>query len=199
MELDDFKNIGKSQKAPEFTGDKSNTEPMETFINELKLQDEKQRKAILLLLGIFTMFVVVYSGTFSLQKGDMKAGYALLVFGFVLVLGYMFRKFHLISKVDYTAPATVFLQKAEKRYRFMTLADWVVTLPLLALFIIGGSLIVHGSLTKYFGDSIIPVAVYLLIMACAVGVGFWAGRKNWKKQHEATLEKIREMKREFGV
>jgi hypothetical protein len=199
MELDDFKNIGKSQKTPEFTGDKSNTEPMETFINELKLQDEKQRKSLLALVGIFAMFVAVYSGTFSLQKGDMKAGYALLVFGFVLVLGYMFRKFRQIIKVDYTAPATVFLQKAEQRYRFMTLTDWVITLPLLALFITGGSLIVHASFTKYFGDSIIPVVVYLFIMALAVGIGFWAGRKNWNKHYEATLEKIREMKREFGV
>ena len=77
-------------------------------------------------------------------------------------------------------------------------ADWLITTPMLSLLILGCSLIVHGSFTKYFGDSIVPVIVYFFFMAFVVVFGFLASRRNWEKDKEPTLKRIREIKREFG-
>jgi len=76
--------------------------------------------------------------------------------------------------------------------------DGVITIPMLILFIIGGSVVVHSTFNRYFGDSIIPLVIYLGIMAAAFAIGFWASYKGWKNDKGWMLKKIREMKRNSG-
>jgi hypothetical protein len=199
MELDDFKNKDKIQSTPEFTGEGTNMQPMETLIEELKALDNKERKKAGIFIIIFSMFVAVYSSTATLHQGGMKTGFSLLVLGFILVLGYIFWRYRRIKNVDYSAPTTVFLSDAEQRCRFMGPLDWVITIPMIILFIIGGSVVVHSTFNRYFGDSIIPLVIYLGIMAAAIAIGFRASYKDWKNDKGWMLKKIREMKREFGI
>jgi hypothetical protein len=197
MELDDFKNTGNTQQPPEITGEKPNSPLMDTLIEELKALDAKESQKIRLFIIIFGMFVVIYSSTFALQKGDMKTGFSLIVLGFILVLGYMYWRYRRIKHVDYNLPTKVFLADAEHRYRHMTPTDWLVSIPLLSLFIAGGSIVVHTTFTLYFGNSILPLVIYLIIMVLAVVVGFYVGYKDWKKDKGGMLEKIRSLREEF--
>ncbi len=199
MELDDFKNRNKTRTTPEFTGDEKSRQTMETFIEELKALDVKEKKKAGLMIIIIAMFVAVYSSSFTLQKGDMKTGYSLLVLGFFIAIGYVFWRYRRIKDVDYTAPTTVFLAEAEQRYRFMTPLDWLITIPILILFIAGGSVIVYSTFTRYFGDSLVPLLIYLGIMAGAITVGFWASFRTWERDKGWMLKKVKEMKREFGI
>lgn len=199
MELDDFKNI-KAGNIPEYKVETTNTSnTMETLISELKSQDEKERKTIRTFIIIFGMFVVIYSSSFALQQGEMKTGFSLIVLGFLLALAYFFWRFRWFSAVDYAAPTTVFLKDAEQRYKYMTTPDWLITVPLIALFVAGGGIVVGASFSRYFDSIVIPVFVYLGIMVLAVSVGFWAGYKNWVRYKGGMLDKIRKMKRDFGA
>jgi len=199
MELDDFKNTAKTQQPPETTGEKPNSPVMDTLIEELKALDAKESRKIRLFIIIFGMFVAIYSSTFALQKGDMKTGFSLIVLGFILVLGYMYWRYHRIKHVDYTLPTKVFLADAEHRYRHMNPADWLISIPLLSLFITGGSIVVHTTFTRYFGNSILPLVIYLIIMVMAVVAGFYAGYKDWKNDKGWMLEKIRSIRKEFDA
>jgi hypothetical protein len=199
MELDDFKNIGKTTQLSENKGDHANNEPMETLINELKAADEKQRKKIRVFIIVFAMFMAVYSGILAQQKSDMKTGFALIVLGFACVLLYTFWRFLMINKVDYTAPTAIFLKKAEQRYRFMGLIDFIIIPLLITLLTIGGGLVVAGSFRKYLENVTIPIIIYLVVMCAAVAIGFWSERKNWEKEYGAIIKKIRDMRREFDV
>ncbi|MEI6455207.1 MAG: hypothetical protein WCO93_02870 [bacterium] len=172
---------------------------MDNFIEELKAKDSAEKKKILVFIIIFFVFVAVYSSSLSLHQGGMRTGFSILVLGFFLILGYMFWRFRRLKKVDYSAPTMTFLENAEERYKFMTPIDWVITIPLLILLIVGGSVIVHSTFIRYFPVSYVPLIIYLCIMAGAVTVGFWASQKDWRKGNGKVLERIRQMKKEFGI
>jgi phosphoglycerol transferase MdoB-like AlkP superfamily enzyme len=143
------------------------------------------------------MFIVIYSGAQSLQKEEIKSGYGILIVGFSLILFYLFRKLLRNKKIDYSAPTITFLKNAEKRYRFMPFLDVVITIPLLALLITGGGIIVKESFTRYFPGSFLPLVIYLIFMAGVVAFGFWASYRNWLRDKGEILEEIRKMRKEF--
>jgi hypothetical protein len=198
MELDDFKNILLPDKEPrtDVSTDKENK--INIFIEELKVADAKDRKNTRMFIIIMGMFVVIYSSTLVRYNGTMREGFAILVLGFALILSYLFWRYRKIRNIDYSAPAIQFLRKAGQRHRFMRPVDWIVTIPILLLFIAGGGIIIYASFLKYFGPSAWPLAIYSVVMAGAVVVGFWSGIKIWKRDKRGILEKIRKMQEEFG-
>ena len=198
MELDDFKNIGTTGEKPEMGDEKSIKENMETFIDELKANDTKERKQIISFILIIVLFIAIYSESFAIQKTALKPGYALLILGFVLILFFMFHRFFRNRKVDYTVPTKVFLLQAEHRYKFMNLVDWIITVPLLALLVTGGALIVHASFMRYFPGSAFPLIIYLILMTGAIIFGYWASRKNWIRDKKRMFEEIRKLKEDFN-
>jgi len=198
MELDDFRNINIKGTPPEFNQQEQNKNQMDTFIEELKAADSRERKKIVGFIIIFGIFVAVYSSSLSIHKGTMRDGFAILVLAFVLILAYMLFGYLRIKRINYTAPTIQFLGEAKKRHSFMPPREWFFVVPLLALLIAGGSLIVHSAFTRYFGVTYWPLTIYLLFMACVVGVGFWASKKHWKREKGEMLEKIRKMQQEFG-
>ena len=108
-----------------------------------------------------------------------------------LILFYLLRKLLRNKKIDYSAPTITFLKNAEKRYRFMPFLDVVMTIPLLALLITGGGIIVKVSFTRYFPGSFLPLILNLIFMAGVVAFGFWASYRNWLRDKGEILEEIR--------
>jgi hypothetical protein len=196
MELDDFK---KDAKPVSGNGANGNGAKMDSFIEELKAKDNEIRKKIRVMMIIYVMFFAVYGSTLSLQHGGLKTGYAILVLGFLLILAYFFYKYQKVRKIDYSAPVRLFLEKAEDRYSFMTLLDWIVIIPLLFIIGTGGLIIVWYSFCKYMTAPYLPAGIYLGIIAAAVAVGFWAGTKQWKKESGDLYRKIREMKKDIEL
>jgi hypothetical protein len=199
MELDDFRKSGKKETVSQFREAEIKSDKMESTIGELKVKDAEERRKTRMFIILFFVFVAVYSGSLGLHQGGMRTGFSILVLAFVLILGYVFWRFQRLKSVDYAAPATMFLKEAEKRHKFMTTRDWVITIPLLILLITGGSIIVHSTFIRYFSDSLVPLFIYLGLMAGVLAFSFGASIKNWKKSKGAMLEKIRQMQQELGV
>ena len=198
MELDDFKNTVLPDNEPYQDVSTDKEKKMDIFIEELKAADAKDRKNTRMFIIIMGMFVVIYSSALVRYHGTMKDGFAMLVLGFALTLFYLFWRYRKIRNIDYSVPSVRFLREAGQRHRFMSPVDWIVIIPMLLLFIAGGGIIVYASFLKYFGPSAWPLAIYFVVMAAAVAVGFWSGIKTWKRDKRGLLEKIRKMQEEFG-
>ena len=197
MELDDFKKTGEAGDMPEEKKENNEKINMDSFIDKLKARDQKDRKQVFSFMIIMVMFIIIYSGSQALQKEEIKSGYGILIFGFSLILLYLFRKLIRNKKIDYSAPTITFLQEAEKRYRFLPVADLLITIPLLALLITGGGMIVKSTFMRYFPGSNLPLIIYLVFMAGVIAFGFWASYRNWLRDKGEILQEIRELKKEF--
>jgi hypothetical protein len=198
MELDDFKNTVLPGKEPYKDANPDNENKMDPFIEELKAANAKDRKNTRMFIIVMGMFVVIYSSTLIRHHGTMRDGFAMLVLGFVLALFYLFRRYSKTRNIDYSTPSVRFLREAGQRHLFMRPVDWIITIPILILFITGGGFIVYASFLKYFGPSAWPLAIYSVVMAAAVGVGFWSGINIWKRDKRGILEKIRKMQEDFN-
>ena len=197
MELDEFRKTSIGSDTPAYRNSEGGNISMESFIDKLKARDEKDRKQIFTFIIIIVMFIVIYSGSQALQKEEIRPGYAALILGFSLIMFYLLRKLFRHKKIDYSAPTITFLKNAEKRYRFMPFLDVMITIPLLALLITGGGIIVKVSFTRYFPGSFLPLVIYLIFMAGVVAFGFWASYRNWVRDKGQILDEIRKIKREF--
>jgi hypothetical protein len=198
MELDDFKNTAMPDKEPGSDMGKSKMEGLDSFIEELKAADAKDRKNTRMFIIILGLFVVIYSSSLIRFNGTMRDGFATLVLGFALALSYLLWRYRQMKKIDYSAPSVRFLGEASQRYRFMRPVDWIITVPLLLILIAGGGILVYVSFLKYFGPSPWPLAIYSVFMAAAIYVGFRASIRIWKQDKKGILEKIRKMQQEFA-
>lgn len=198
MELDDFKRTILPDKEPYQGINKDKENKMDIFMEEIKAADAKDRKNTRMFIIVMSMLVLIYSSTLLSNRGTMRDGFAILVLGFILTVFYLFWRYRKIRNIDYSAPSVSFLKEAGQRYRFMKPVDWIITILMLFLFIAGGSIIVYSSISKYFGQSVWPLAIYFGVMAAAMVIGFWSGIKIWKRDKKGILEKIRKMQEEFG-
>lgn len=199
MELDEFKNLsrpGISLNHGLVTGP---ADSMDALISEIKSKDLERKKAVRIIIISFVVLAVIYITSVSGNKGLMRLGYLMLGGSFSLLIAYFLTKYLRMSKIDYAAPVARFLKDAEMRYRYWTLTDFIVSVPMLIVLCAGGGLIVYGSFQKYFPGSYIPLIIYLIVFGAALLVGSWAGRKQWKKQYGTIYEKIVKLKGEFDV
>jgi hypothetical protein len=198
MELDDYKKTGKEAASAGGIAAGDGTGSLQGLIGDLKERDKQDRKALLLLISMFFIFVTIYLAQFGRQEGIMKAAYALLAGGFVLSLLHFYLKFRSYKKISYTEPVIRFLRAAERRYAYWTLSDILVSVPLITVMGIGGGMIVYHSFNKYFPGSPLPLIIFCLVYAAAIFVGFLAGKKQWEKSKKPLYDKIRQLRKEFG-
>jgi hypothetical protein len=197
MELDDLKSI---EKAPGLTGREGSPvspQGLDGLIEELKAADAKGRKTIVQFsVFIITMFVI-YITVATSRDGGSGLGYRILAGGFFLILLYFYWLYRMLRKIDYAEPVMKFLKKAERRYSFMNPTDWFIVGPLLAILGTGGGFIVHYTFLKYFDNVTIPLAIYITFFISVVLFGFWASKKNWKKDKGEILNRIKKMRLEL--
>jgi positive regulator of sigma E activity len=199
MELDDFKTDRKTETIDEKIMKGVKADSLQELIDEMKERDKQENKVLLYIILVFGLFVVLYLSGMNVQKGAMRAGYAMLAGGFGLSLLFFLIKFLKQKKTDYTAPTLVFLRDAERRYAYWTWQELVISCPLLVLMGWGGDIIVTSSFEKYFPGSIFPGLIFIVVYIVATAIGYWAGKRQWEKSKRAIYEKIRRMRQEFGT
>lgn len=197
MELDEFKNLSRPGKLSNQEAVTRPADTMEALISEIKSKDLERKKAVRIIIMSFVALAVIYITSVSWNKGLMQLGYLMLGGSFSLLIAYSLTKYLRMSKIDYAAPVARFLKDAEMRYRYWTLTDFIVSVPMLIVLCAGGGLIVYGSFQKYFPGSYVPLIIYLIVFGAALMVGLWAGRKQWKNQYGTIYDKIVNLKKEF--
>lgn len=197
MELDEFKNLSDSGISAEQKPLPDPQSSMDDLIRELKVKDQERKKAMRILLMSFTALAVIYITSVARNEGFARLGYLMLGGSFSILIVYFSTKYFRMRKIDYSAPIISFLRDAKKRYKYWSLSDFIVSVPMLLVLCTGGGLIVYASFQKYFPGSVVPMIIYLTIFASALSVGSWAGRKQWKKQYSRTYGQIVRLIAEF--
>ena len=191
MELDDFK----GKKLP-LAGNFAGSE--DKIITDLQQKVEsaniKQRRKLIYFSGMLIMMAVVYLALH--RRGDTlyNSGMLLLGAGFISGAIYLFMKSRALKESLYSLPVTEFLTAAEKRLTYFRFGDWLVTTSILLLLGAGGGMVLISRLLNYTDNLPLLIVIWVVFFTGIVVFGYFAGRKDWEKEHGSLIKEIRKLK-----
>jgi hypothetical protein len=97
----------------------------------------------------------------------------------------------------YSLPVTEFLTAAEKRLTYFRFRDWLVTSSILLLLGAGGGMVLISRLLNYTDNLPLLIAIWVVFFTGLVIFGYFAGRKDWEKEHGSLIKEIRKLKAEM--
>ncbi len=192
MNLDDLRRLMKGITTP--TDSPSTGKNLDSFIAQMRAQDQKQRRLALgmalTLLSLGTVFVVV--------GVRASIGTELIGLGIMLSSGYIYLKGRGFGRVDYAAPAQEFLAAAAKRYSFLGMKDVLALIPLLVMGL-GGGLVVHHAAVRHLTERGAGLALggYVMFLVALCVFALVVSRKDWREAHADLLREIRQRQQEL--
>jgi hypothetical protein len=194
MELDDFKGK-KLTLVGNFAGNG------DKIITDLQQKVEsaniKQRRKLMYFSGMLITMAVVY---FALhRRGDTLYNTGMLVLGAGFISGaiYLFMKSRALKESLYSLPVTEFLTAAEKRLTYFRFGDWIVTTSILLVLGAGGGMVLISRLLNYTDNLTLLIVIWVVFFTGIVVFGYFAGRKDWEKEHGELISEIRKAKASF--
>jgi len=191
MELDDFKGI-KLPLAENLVHNKD--EIITDLQRKVEANNIKQRHQMFYFSGMLIMMAVVY---LTLQRrGDAlySNGMILLSAGFISGAVYLFVKSRALKGSLYSLPVTEFLIAAEKRLTYFRLSDWLAIIPILLVLGAGGGMVLISRLLNYTSNLPLLISIWVVFFTGLIIFGYFAGRKNWEKEHGSLINEIRKIK-----
>ncbi len=191
MELDDFKGK-KLTVAGNFAGSE------DKIITDLQQKVEsaniKQRRKLIYFSGMLIMMAVVYLALH--RRGDTlyNTGMLLLGAGFISGAIYLLMKSRALKESLYSLPVTEFLTAAEKRLTYFRFGDWIVTTSILLVLGAGGGMVLISRLLNYTDNLTLLIVIWVVFFTGIVVFGYFAGRKDWEKEHGSLIKEIRKLK-----
>jgi len=190
MELDDFKNRNSRHNTIKPETDLINNSLMDILIDSFKTEINNQRKKSFIWISILIMLGIIYLST-STQVSDFTSiGYHLTVIGFVLGGIYLYFRYRTLPNSIYTLPVFEFIDKAEKKIKFINLSDWLIIVPLLLMLGTGGGIIFTTRLLNYTNNITLLLIIWVIFFIALSIFGFVAGKKNWEKEHVVLLREF---------
>ncbi len=208
MELDNLKEFRHVIKAPaELPGGVMNeSQPaLIRLIEVLKVEDAKQAASlkrarpfwwIAAALWTFSSVGILLTQQASSQQID--PGFPLrasLAFLFSVLAAVLFFQVKRLSTIDYTEPVTLFLQRAAKRYQFMSTPALVLAVLISAVLALVASVYIVDVFRRYFDirEASIGLAASFVFVALVFLFGYFVSKKSWKKTKAPLLEQITRM------
>lgn len=190
MELDDFKKKDKQNR--EFgTADNHRIDDM---INLFRSYEKNQRKKVLYIMVLNLSLAAIYTTIMTSQNGMAQLGYFILgmsCFGAVLYLWFRYRP---LSPKSYSLPLREFVERAVRKVSYFNTIDYIILIPLLGFIGTGGGMVFITRLSRYTDNRTLLIIIWVLFFISLCVFGFWAGRKNWKKEHGDIHGRIVKMK-----
>lgn len=191
MELDEFKGI----KLP-LTGNLADKEDeiIMDLLKKVEANYAKQRQQAIYFGGLLVTMAVIYLALKRNGDSLYSTGMLLLGAGFLSGAVYMFMKSRALKGSLYSLPVTEFLAVAEKRLSYIRITDWLVIAPILLALGIGGGMVLISRLLNYTDNLPLLIIIWAVFYCGLVAFGYFAGRKDWEKQHGGLLYEIRKIK-----
>jgi hypothetical protein len=202
MELDELKTAAQAIHAPDLGTlklGKSNGS-LQGLVEELKSADGREKKRLRRFMAAFMLAGLLLSLSFlrtNLSPG-YKAGLWILVSTYFSIVAVAGSKYFKLDDVDYAESTVAFLEKAEKRYRYIAPREFCYMIPL--LIILGGAgwlMVSEIRLLVPPKPSFRAVLIYACAYLAVCVFGFVMAKKNWRKDKRGMLVKVREALLEF--
>jgi hypothetical protein len=190
MELDDFKNRNSRHNTIKSETGLINNSLMDVLIDSFKIEIKSQRKKSLIWISVLLMLGIIYLSTSARVSDFTSIGYHLTVIGFVLGGIYLYFRYRTLPDSIYTLPVLEFLDKAEKKIKFINLIDWLIIVPLLLMLGTGGGIIFTTRLLNYTDNITLLLIIWVIFFIALSIFGFVAGKKNWEKEHAVLLREF---------
>ena len=190
MELDDFKNRNSRHNTIKSETGLINNSLMDVLIDSFKIEIKSQRKKSLIWISVLLMLGIIYLSTSARVSDFTSIGYHLTVIGFVLGGIYLYFRYRTLPDSIYTLPVLEFLDKAEKKIKFINLIDWLIIVPLLLMLGTGGGIIFTTRLLNYTDNITLLLIIWVIFFIALSIFGFVAGKKNWEKEHVVLLREF---------
>lgn len=191
MELDDFKRKNFPDNPP----------GIDQIISSFKDDMNKQRKTFIYVITILLSLSIIYiaQGLRNIAHDNSEGnilgiGYGLITAGFILGAVYLYFRYRPLSGSFYSLPMADFLDKAEKRLKYLNVSDWLIIILLLIILGTGGGIVFITSLLKYSVSYKLLLVIWILFFLFLSGFGIRASRKDWQKAHGQLLYEIQELK-----
>ncbi|HPW18826.1 MAG TPA: hypothetical protein PLP83_10680 [Candidatus Aminicenantes bacterium] len=188
MDIDELKDAARQVKAPDVASLDFGT-PVRTIYglaDELRGRDAAERKRARRMMVVFGLGAALFSvATFAgYVDPGIKAGRALLVAVYGLVVAASAAKLFRHTRVDYAAPTLAFLKKAEKRYRFISPWEYLYMVPGLLAAALAGWLILASGFDMLVRPELALRfnILYGLGFAALLVFSFIVSRAQWKKE-----------------
>ena len=194
MELDDFKKNKRKDHAAISDNVSGYEERIDDLIVLFKTDQKKQRRRSILWIFILIVLALLYLSASGRQDGIANLGQVMIGTGFILGSLYLYFRYKPLSPFNYSLSVVEFLTKAELKLNYLNLIDWLVIIPLLLILGTGGGFIFISRLLNYIDNLTLLTVIWILFFLLLSLFGFWAGKKNWDKQHGDLIKKIIEMK-----
>lgn len=192
MELDDFRSVNKLS----INGGKTiKDEHMERLFIKIRENFAKQKKTAIIVAVFNLSLAIVYTALWNKDDLLNNIGLTLLCAGFITGSLYAFLKSRRLNDSIYSLPLVSFLSQTEKKLEFMTLFDWLVVTPALALLGTGGGFILVDRLSRYTSNTELVVAIWVAFFIALLIFAFTVSKKDWAKEREALLEEVRKIRR----
>jgi hypothetical protein len=205
MELDDFKNKNFAKTTNENESGPNDNSVIDHFIESFKANIKVQRKKaitwalFLVILGLlYISKSVFYSSGNGMFDNLTSIGFGLSTIGFILGAIYLYFRYRSLPDSFYGMPVLDFINKAEKNLNFMNLIDWLIIIPLLLILGTGGGIILITRLLNYTDNLTALITIWVVFFVSLSIFGFFASKKNWKKEHGQLFKEFQEFKKAMG-
>jgi len=208
MDLDSLKEKSKRVTAPaiERHSDPAGIRSVDDLIALLKESDEQEQRKlrksmpfwiIAAVIFVIGFVAVIVPGGGSMIPTILLRGMLMIIY--VLIAVGIGMKLRGLAKIDYSEPVRSFLEKAANRYAFMKKEITIFSFCATMLLAYGTSFYIRDVLLRYFGISdFLPGLVgSLFFFALVYAFGFWATRKNWKKEKQDIWLRVRKISEEL--
>jgi len=175
---------------------------LDTLINRIKTEDEKNLRMSKSFLWIYIILVAVYLFLIIVNPDPdislIRRLSGLFYIASMAVFALIFRKgYRVFKSIDYGLPVLEMLRSAAKRYRLSTKNYLIIAIPVILMDI---------GLTLSFYNNLLPLAplnrvliiqvFYIPIMTISGFIGYYIWRKQQKPLRDRALELIRELEGE---
>jgi hypothetical protein len=198
MELDDFKKKRPDEAVSASSGDEGLGKKADNLIGLFNAYQVKQRRKSVAIVALEAFLGALYL-SFILKRTGLEAlGFLLIGAGLAAGALYLYLRYRTFSPESYSLPIREFLGRALRKTSYYNISDYLVIIPLLLVIGTGGGMVFTTRLLKYTDNIMLLILIWSLFFISVCIFGFFAGKKNWKKEHEPLNKKITEMMNNFN-
>jgi hypothetical protein len=192
MEPDDFR----KGNDPDLVYQEDLSAGYSSLVERLRGVLAKQSRLRKIMILFHLSLSIIYIAAMS--RSEEKLGLSLMVAGFVSAAIYLYFRYKPFPDNFYILPVKEFFRLSYRRLKYISRADFLILIPILALLGSGGGFHLVYRLSRYTEKVWLVILIWIIFYIGLCIFGFWAGKKDWKKEYGSLMEEVERIEKSFS-